>query len=430
MLRIYSPISAKHFTAQSFYRLSQPIAAMQRIKRAMAYIDAGDLSQTDTRANAEAYASVHYLHQNTNPSVQKAVEHYCGEPAKWIDNGPDAPKEWDAPPSLVMDTDDDFFNAMPHHAATYRWCGTKDLEGNPIPIGQGIGERDEEGNERVLWMDGENGFDIARNKAALAQWRTNLSLAALVTCSTPVVEQAVRREVQNANTFIMPNCINFDDYPEIELADHGDTVRILWQGADGHEMCLDEIKEPLARIIAKYPQTEFIFWGSAPEYIVNLLGTERVTRLPWRDYREYKLRLNGLGHDINLCPLFKHPFNEARSAIKWYESSACSRPAATLARNYAAFGAEIEDGETGLLYDTPEEFEAQLSRLIEDAVLRKTLAKNAKAWVRANRDPEVWAAALADKLESLRTIRKSFWKEPLVEEAPNESVPAQHPDVR
>jgi hypothetical protein len=62
------------------------------------------------------------------------------------------------------------------------------------------------------------------------------------------------------------------------------------------------------------------------------------------------------------------------------------KPAATLAQNTAAYKDELKDGETGLLFNTPEEFESQLSRLIEDTKLRKTLAANAKDWVSENRD--------------------------------------------
>jgi glycosyltransferase involved in cell wall biosynthesis len=77
-----------------------------------------------------------------------------------------------------------------------------------------------------------------------------------------------------------------------------------------------------------------------------------------------------------------------------------------LASNYGPYK-EIEDGKTGLLYDTPEEFVQKLSVLIENAELRKTLADGAKEWVRANRFAEVTAVGHAEFLRELRSIKKA-----------------------
>lgn len=58
-----------------------------------------------------------------------------------------------------------------------------------------------------------------------------------------------------------------------------------------------------------------------------------------------------------------------------------------MAANVATYH-EIKDGETGLLYHTPEEFAQKLGRLIEDQDLRLRLGAAAHKWVLANRTPQ------------------------------------------
>jgi len=95
-------------------------------------------------------------------------------------------------------------------------------------------------------------------------------------------------------------------------------------------------------------------------------------------------------------------FNRCRTAIKWYEASVLKQPSATLAQETGPYQDEIQDGKTGLLFKTPEEFEHKLSMLIEDAGLRHTLAAGAKDWVSENRDAMKHVPAYIAYLQELR----------------------------
>ncbi len=57
----------------------------------------------------------------------------------------------------------------------------------------------------------------------------------------------------------------------------------------------------------------------------------------------------------------------------------------TLAQNTGPYK-EIIDGETGLLFDTPEEFVEKLEVLVKDPEYRKKLGEAAHDWVREHRD--------------------------------------------
>ena len=436
MLQVYTVLDTDNegpkfnveVNAQKFYRILQPLEFMGRAERALPFLDWGLHSQDRDRPYAEHYASLHWLHMFSGNAMQQAIEQFAMAQSYWL---PQEEREWDVPPSIIMDADDDLFNVMPFHFGTYRWAGVRHIDGTPLNPGGFVAIKDTEtGETKMLFEDGKNGFDIARNRNTVNQYRMNLGLAAAVTVSTPRLARAVLKESPNANVIVMPNCIDFDNYPEVDLAAR-ETVRILWQGGHGHELCLGEVRQQIKNIQTKYPQAEFVFFGGVPEDFKQFLNPDQTKFIPWVSHRQYHLRLNSIGHDINIAPLYEHTFNESRSAIKFYESAACWKPAATLAKDFGPFQDEVIEGETGSLFKTPEEFESKLSALIEDATYRKTLAKNAKDWVRTERDPLVWAHKTADSFEGLRAAKKSVWKappEPI--EVVNESVAPNESELR
>jgi glycosyltransferase involved in cell wall biosynthesis len=220
----------------------------------------------------------------------------------------------------------------------------------------------------------------------MASYRKILEMTDAVQCSTPEVEASVLKEVTPRRIRTFPNLVRFDHYPQAGLREEKDKVKILWQGGIAHYEDWFPLKEAVGRITKKYPQVHWIIWGSQFPWVNELIPAHRYTFHDWCAYQEYKLRLCMMGHDISLAPLTDNVFNRCRSAIKWYEASVLEKPAATLAQNTGAYKAEIQDGETALLFNNPQEFEEKLSRLIEDETERKRLAANAKDWISEHRD--------------------------------------------
>jgi glycosyltransferase involved in cell wall biosynthesis len=83
---------------------------------------------------------------------------------------------------------------------------------------------------------------------------------------------------------------------------------------------------------------------------------------------------------------------------------------------------EIEDGKTGLLFETPDEFVAKLSRLIEDAELRRTLHEGAHKWVMANRTPDKTIPGLFEFYEETRARQKRDLGKPIVQPATHKEI--------
>ena len=371
-------------------------------------LDSGstDRSPQDRWQAMMAGCDVHMLYQTVSEDMAFSIE----QTRKWPYAYKDDVKY--GPPSFIVDTDDDLFNVSPLNPA-FTSLGYKDLNGNELKQGDKIWIRHPQTNEpQLLWADGEN-VNYALNRRTVDGWRKMMGLAELITVSTEGTKAMVLREMgpeAESKIHMNPNCIDLSEYPRIELAEHPDEVRILWQGSPTHWEDWWTLREPLGRIAKKYPQAKFIIWGVDYPWLVNFIPAEQIEVMPWMDYRLFKLRLSTLGHDISLAPLRPTIFNQSRSAIKFYESSACWKPAATLAQATAAY-TEIIEGETGLLFTTPEEFETKLGGLIEDATLRKRLASNAKDWIKTHRDPTTHALAFHERLLDVRAKRLE-WPDP------------------
>lgn len=78
--------------------------------------------------------------------------------------------------------------------------------------------------------------------------------------------------------------------------------------------------------------------------------------------------------DINLAPLTKTIFNEAKSENKWTEAALVKT--VTVASNFGAFAEVIEDGATGVLANE-DEWEAKLEELITNPELRAEIGEAA-----------------------------------------------------
>jgi len=397
---IYSVLPARYH-ASYYYRVFVPLKTLDEMGLAEIVMD--DLSPTvsiQQRINMVSHADICLFYQPTSPSLLHDM--------KTMNDWKQAKDEkglFHCPPSFVVDTDDDLFSVHPMNPA-FKDLGIRTPDGKDLEDGAEIGYSDAQGVRQAMWRDGTNGFDLKRNRETLQGLRDLANNADAVTCSTPGNLEYVQREYQARHTFINPNAVRFDHYPDLRgvhvAKDNPDEIRILWQGSPTHFEDWYAIRHQLAAVLRKYPQVKLVIWGVVYPWVMEMLNPDQIIHHRWVPYEQYRPTLVTIGHDISLAPLLPTRFSASRSAIKWYEASLLKRPAATLAQRAGAF-TEIQDRLTGLLYDTPQQFQDGLCELIEDAVFRKSLAENARDWVRENRD----AFKLAPKLlEFYETVRK------------------------
>ncbi len=401
-LRVYSFVPKRNNNASFYYRLQVPLETMERMGlKVECILDDNDPSVPNTqRVIAMTTCDVNVFYQAVSEHLLEnilRVQQFL--PAKH--DG-----EWKWPPSWVLDTDDNLFMVHPQNPA-FKDLGIRSPDGTPLKPGDELGYVDDAtGERRAMWMDGKNGFDIARNLNKLDVYRRTGQAVDAMTTSSPLTADYVRAEINPHDVFVFPNSVRFDHYEKVELAHH-DEIRVLWQGSPTHFEDMYPLKDAFSYLSHKYPHVKWIFWGVNYPWAAEAIPSEQYRFIPWCPYEEYRLRLATIGHDIAIAPLLDHKFNQSRSAIKFYESAVLQRPAAFVGQRSGPYRAEIIDGETGLLFDDTEGFIKQMSLMIEDSALRTRIAGNAKDWVSDNRDAFKTVPKLYEFYQGLRERKKA-----------------------
>lgn len=315
------------------------------------------------------------------------------------------------PPAIIYDTDDNTDFVHPFNM-TYVHLGTRGYpDGKLLTPREGLQFTDHTGQLHALWVDGVtkyNGtvFDIKRNLHQMKVRHAIIKEAHGVTVSTPALARYMKQVMGVKNVHVYYNTIDAEHYDRIQTV-HPDpsTIRILWQGGMSHYVDWYPLRDALKEISQKYQNVVWVIFGEWFDWIHTIIPDARVEHHPWVDHSAYHLKRMTLDIDINLCPLVNNAFNICKSGIKFYEASLPHNPEVTLAANVEPYK-EIVDGETGLLYDTTEDFVKKLSTLIESAELRKRLAENAKTWVFSNRTPDQTAPSLFEFYQETRNRQK------------------------
>ena len=378
-LSLYTLCRNGEGSACSYYRVLTPWRTMNELGLTKHVIDeACNFTTEEQRQQDICYSDIQLYYLIIDQMVLARIKEFASwKPAR------DETFTIRKPPQVIFDADDhieyvDVFNP--------KFCvlGTRLADGTSMKKGARVHAELDGGENIVLWEDGmtypDGPFDAEGNQRKLRRMKLIARSAAGVSVTCEELAKVYRR-YGCKNVHIFPNSLRDVDYPEIKVERPKNKVRILWQGGYSHFIDWHPLREALGRVFRARPNAEFVVWGMLFPSVHREVPEKQLKFIPWGPYTKYTQRLATIGHHINLCPLADHPFNRTKSNIKWLESSAITRPAATLAADEPPYRC-IEDGETGLLYKTPKEFEEKLIALIDDAALRQTLAKNAHqaAW--------------------------------------------------
>lgn len=130
---------------------------------------------------------------------------------------------------------------------------------------------------------------------------------------------------------------------------------------------------------------------------------------PFSPYEKYHEILHGC--DLSFLPLTPNRINSMKSDLKFIE---CAGHGVAVLASPTVYEDSIIEGETGLIYRSPEEFETKLESLIVDATLRRQLGENAYRWVAENRllcqhyrERRNWYLEMRDRLPELNAQLRS-----------------------
>jgi glycosyltransferase involved in cell wall biosynthesis len=194
---------------------------------------------------------------------------------------------------------------------------------------------------------------------------------------------------------VCPNFINPEDWNQVKYYPSNHPV-IGYYGSTTHNEDLKMVMPSLIKVLEKYPLSSFELIGAVHEKdVIELMrpweGKEVLNRIRtsgglrgWEGFPELLLRQNW---DISIAPLTDDTFNQAKSHIKWMESSMKSIP--VVASKVYPYTEPIhktpviEHNKTGLLVKD-NEWVKTLSKLIENPDVRVKLGKQAREAVLKN----------------------------------------------
>lgn len=177
-----------------------------------------------------------------------------------------------------------------------------------------------------------------------------------------------------------------------------------FSGSITHNADFDLVHDAIIRILKEHKNVHLVLVGeiTLPEDMVDV--ADQITIAPFCNWQELPELIADV--DINIAPLADSVFNRAKSENKWTEAALVKVP--TVASNVGAFAHEIEDGKTGILCDSAEEWYDVLTRLITDKSLRDRIGLAAYKEVKAHHTSIGNAGKLANYITRNQTPNIMF----------------------
>ena len=204
----------------------------------------------------------------------------------------------------------------------------------------------------------------------------------LVTVATNAIQDYLLQ--YNRNVKVFQNYLNDQLWKIIEPVSNrsGDSpITIGYMGGHSHKPDIQMVTPILLHLLHKYSDNiVFKFWGIEPPD--ELVHFSQVDWCPPKSYTyaDFVSYFQTQSADIMIAPLIDNLFNSCKSAIKFLEYSALGVPG--VYSKISPYEITVEDGVDGLLASSPLEWEASLSKLIEDQEFRRRIALNAQAKIR------------------------------------------------
>jgi len=176
----------------------------------------------------------------------------------------------------------------------------------------------------------------------------------------------------NPRVFITPNCVEppMWNHPR-PIKDDG-KVRVLWTGSSARWGDIMMMKDTLFWLHDNYGEkVKLILTASCPDFAVPWVDQGFAYVTQWAPIPDYMMVMRYVSADIGLAPLLPNDFNRSKSPLKYLDHAMIG--CAGIYSRECTYDVVAEDY-TGLKASTPEEWQIQLKRLIENPILRTNIA--------------------------------------------------------
>lgn len=178
-------------------------------------------------------------------------------------------------------------------------------------------------------------------------------------------------------TFIVPNCIpnNLLDAMGYRANKSDKTVKIFYgSGSNTHDTDFDACISALEQALIKYDNVELFIHGYLNTDKFSEKIKHKIHKMDFINASDYYFAISD--YDISLAPLEDNDFSDAKSNIKYIESSVLSIPC--IVSNRQEFADVITNGVDGFIAKKAADWQKCLFELIEKPDLRKKMAQKAR----------------------------------------------------
>ena len=178
-----------------------------------------------------------------------------------------------------------------------------------------------------------------------------------------------------------------------------------FSGSISHNPDIEIIKPVLIKILREFKNVKLLLFGLIDIPIFLKKFSSKIIKKEFIDWKQLPEVISSV--DINIAPIEKILFNEAKSENKWVEASLVKVP--TVASNYGAFKQVIQQNKTGILCSNLNDWYISLKSLINNELLRRTLGENAYFFCKRKYNTIYTGINLANYLNSISNRHIGFF---------------------
>jgi glycosyltransferase involved in cell wall biosynthesis len=183
----------------------------------------------------------------------------------------------------------------------------------------------------------------------------------------------IARQFTQKPVIVVPNAIDVPWFRGIVNATKREIpgLTIGWAGGRRHDRDVEQMAEAWGRI-ARYSGggIQFVVQGWVPPIILERVPSDRLTVLPWMKAETYPSGIAQI--DIGCCAVADTPFNRAKSNIKAMEFAVAG---AAVVASPTLYSGIVEDGKSGYIAETADEWGAALGKLVRSNPERQMMAR-------------------------------------------------------